>query len=95
MRAGGIGTAFIGSGKFHAVSVDALDEMAGVEWDVAREAMTLACCICIELPPPSNRSTLDPILPFGGGCSASGSGDGGLSHRPRAAAVSIKLRVRE
>lgn len=61
----------------------------------ARVAAACACCACIvELPP--NRSTFDDLpLEASGGGMASGRGEGGASHRPRAAADSNKLRVRE
>jgi hypothetical protein len=64
------------------------------EWP-ARVATACACCACIvELP--LNRSTFNDLpLDASGGGKASGRGEGGASHRPRAAAVSNKLRVRE
>lgn len=58
----------------------------------AKLAVALACCASIV---DCEEKRLWEWAEAPGGGKASGSGEGGSSHRPRAAAVSKRLRVRE
>lgn len=95
-----MGVACMGGGKFHGgrgllVAPLEFENAAGDERDAVRDAAACSCCVCIDPPPLLKKSTLEDLLFEGGGCSASGRGDGGFNHRPLAAAVSNKLIVRE
>jgi len=84
-----------GGGRFHDDAIFTLGPLfniAGDEDDDPNEATAAACWDCIVEP----KKSVGPLdMECGGAGKASGRGEGGASHRPRAAAVSIKLIVRE
>lgn len=60
----------------------------------AKPAVALACCVS-SVDCEEKMSRLGKWAEAPGGGRASGSGEGGSSHRPREATVSKRLRVRE